>query len=237
MDKVESQPTPVVPNSRGPELSIVIPTYCEHGNVKELVARVDRCLVGVRWELVFVDDNSSDGTADLARAISQEDVRVRCLQRIGRRVLSSAVIEGALATSAPFIAVMDADLQHDERLLPEMLEILRRGEQDVVVGSRYVTGGGIGNWDESRVGLGRLATRLRRAVLKADLRDPMSGFFAIRRDAFMGSVGRLSAIGFKILLDIFASSPKPLRFVELPCTFRTRQVEESKFDSQTVWNF
>jgi dolichol-phosphate mannosyltransferase len=227
----------VEPAARGAEMAIVIPTFCEQGNLRELVARIDSCFTDVRWEIVFVDDNSPDGTSDLARSLAQSDRRVRCVQRIGRRGLSSAVIEGVLATSAPYVAVMDADLQHDEQLLPRMLEILRHGEHDIVVGSRYVEGGGVGDWNQSRAGLSKLATRLSRTVLKAELKDPMSGFFAMRRETFMASVDRLSAIGFKILLDIFASSPAPLRFIELPYTFRMRQVGESKLDSQVGWNF
>jgi dolichol-phosphate mannosyltransferase len=221
----------------GPELAIVIPTFCEIGNLEELVNRIESTLSGTRVEIVFVDDNSPDGTAGLARSLAQDDARVRCIQRIGRRGLSSAVIEGILATSAPFIAVMDADMQHDESLLPSMLDALRNSHYDVVVGSRYVSGGGLGDWNSRRAGISRFATRLSRTVLKAELSDPMSGFFAIRRDVFMDAVENLSAIGFKILLDIFASSPSPLRFLELPYTFRQRKLGESKLDNQAAWDY
>jgi len=230
---VTSQPGP----TPGPEFAIVVPTFNEAQNLAELVARVERCLAGTRWEMVFVDDNSPDGTARLARELGQQDARVRVVQRIGRRGLSSAVVEGVLATSAPYLAVMDADLQHDETLLPAMLETLEKGQHDIVVGSRYVAGGSIGDWDRSRAGMSKLATRMSRAVLKAELSDPMSGFFAMRRDAFMAAVDRLSTIGFKILLDLFASSPQPLRFVELPYTFRLRHAGESKLDQQAAWDY
>src|SRR5262245_9056711 len=109
---------------RGPQLSIVVPTFNEHGNVRELVQRIDRCLAGVDWEIVFVDDDSSDGTLRVLRDLSCADARVRHLQRIGRRGLASAVVEGILSTSAPYVAVMDADLQHDECKLADMLRQL-----------------------------------------------------------------------------------------------------------------
>ncbi|MGW8227271.1 MAG: glycosyltransferase [Gammaproteobacteria bacterium] len=221
----------------GPGFTIVVPTFCERDNVEELVTRLYQVLGKSRWEVIFVDDDSPDCTADTARAIAQRDTRVRCLHRVGRRGLSSAVIEGALASSAPYIVVMDADLQHDEKLVPEMIAILQRGEHDIVVGSRYMDGGSLGEWSGSRTAISRFATKLSRLVLKADLSDPMSGFFAIRRDSFMATTHSLSGIGFKILLDILASSKEPMKYVELPYTFRTRQMGESKLDNQVVWDY
>ncbi len=223
---------------RGPaEFAIVVPTFNEAGNVAELVRRLDAALAGIEWEAVFVDDDSPDQTAAEVRRLGREDPRVRVVQRIGRRGLSSACVEGVLATTAPFVAVMDADLQHDEAILPRMLEALRGGQVDIAVGSRYVEGGGIGDWDGSRASISRLATRASRAVVPAELRDPMSGFFAIRRDAFMDRVRRLSSLGFKILVDLFASGERPLRFVEIPYRFRTRHAGESKLDGHVAWDY
>jgi dolichol-phosphate mannosyltransferase len=219
------------------ELSIIVPTFNERDNVGELIQRLESCLSHVCWEVIFVDDDSPDGTASLVREIGGQDCRVRCLQRVGRRGLSSACIEGMLSSSAPYLAVMDGDLQHDEKLLPQMLEALRDGGIDIVIGSRYVYGGGIGEWDHTRAALSRLATRLSRLVLHADLSDPMSGFFMIRSDAFHIMVRQLSGIGFKLLTDIFASSPRILCFRELPYHFRTRQAGESKLDSQAAWDY
>ncbi len=219
------------------ELSIVVPTFNETANLEELLRRVDQALDGTSWELIVVDDDSPDGTAEAVRRIARRDPRVRCVHRIGRRGLSSACIEGILASAAPFVAVMDADLQHDERLLADMLGTLRAGDLDIVVGSRYVAGGGTGAWSGERLAVSRFATRLSRLVLRADLQDPMSGFFMVRRDAFHWAVGRLSGIGFKILLDLFASSPRPLRFRELPYEFRARHAGESKLDSQVAWEY
>jgi dolichol-phosphate mannosyltransferase len=219
------------------ELSVIVPTFNEQANIATLVQRLDKTLKGRSWEVIFVDDDSPDGTADRVREIGRTDHRVRCIQRIGRRGLSSACIEGLLSSSAPYQAVIDADLQHDETVLPAMLDALKRGEADIVIGSRYVEGGGVGEWHQSRAKISRVATRISRLVLHADLTDPMSGFFMLRRQAFADRVRKLSGIGFKILLDLFASSKEPLRFRELPYEFRSRHAGESKLDSQAAWQY
>ena len=213
------------------ELAVVIPTFNEAANVPRLIERLDAVLAGRRWEAIFVDDDSPDGTADAARAIARADRRVRVIQRIGRRGLSSACIEGMCATAAPLVAVIDGDLQHDEALLPRMAAAFAADPAlDIAIGSRFVDGGGTGDWDRDRVAKSAIATRLARYVLKAELSDPMSGFFMIRSEVVRRIVPGLSAIGFKILLDIMTASPRPLRFVELPYTFRSRDVGESKLD-------
>ena len=217
--------------SKGLELAVVIPTYNELRNVPVLVAKLDAALKGRNWEAIFVDDDSPDGTADAAREIARLDPRVRVVQRIGRRGLSTACIEGMCATAAPCVAVIDGDLQHDETILPAMLDALDQDASlDLVVGSRFVAGGGTGEWDHDRVAKSAFATRLARGVLKADLNDPMSGFFMIRTDIVRRLSHHLSAIGFKILLDIMTTSPEPLKFVEIPYTFRVRTEGESKLD-------
>jgi dolichol-phosphate mannosyltransferase len=219
------------------ELSVIVPTFNERDNVEEVVSRLDRCLRVKAWEVIFVDDDSPDRTAARIREIARRDPRVRCVQRIGRRGLSSACVEGMLSSSAPYLAVMDGDCQHDETLLPRMLEVLKSDEADLVVGSRYVNGGGIGRWDESRARMSRFATRLSRMVIKHDLSDPMSGFFALRREVLDVAVGALSAVGFKILLDLIASSPGTVRVKEIPYEFRTRHAGVSKLDSQAMWGY
>ncbi|WP_296612444.1 glycosyltransferase family 2 protein [Sphingomonas sp.] len=213
------------------DLAVVIPTFNERRNVPVLVAKLDEALKHVAWEAIFVDDDSPDGTADAARELARVDRRVRVIQRIGRRGLSSACIEGMLATAAPLVAVIDGDLQHDETILPAMAKALHDDPTlDVVIGSRFVAGGGTGEWDKDRVAKSALATKLARHVLKADLSDPMSGFFMIRTEIVRNLAPRLAAIGFKILLDIMTGSPRPLRFRELPYTFRVRTEGESKLD-------
>lgn len=219
------------------ELCVVVPTFNERANLLPLIERLERCLAGTAFEVVFVDDDSPDATAAAARALAQARPWVRCVQRIGRRGLSSACIEGMLATSAPYLAVIDADLQHDEALLPQMLEALRRGEADLVVGSRYTEGEAVPGWDERRRLISRFATRLSQKLLRARLSDPMSGFFMLRRDAFEAVVRRLSGVGFKLLLDILVSAPQPLRVKELPYRFRPRERGESKLDSRVAVEF
>jgi dolichol-phosphate mannosyltransferase len=219
------------------ELSVIVPSFNERDNIEPLLGQLASCLEGVAWEVIYVDDDSSDGTAAAVKAIARRDPRVRCLHRIGRRGLSTAVIEGVQASSAPYVAVIDADLQHDETLLPRMLEALKTGEFDVVVGSRYAAGGTVGDWDRNRVAMSGFATTLSRLVVSAELTDPMSGFFAMTRPAFDRAVRRLSGQGFKILLDLFASSPTPYRFKELPYTFRARLHGESKLDMLVAWEY
>lgn len=220
-------------------LSIVTPTFNEAGNVVELRDRIARSLEGVRWELIVVDDDSPDGSADVVRAMAQQDQRVRCVHRIERRGLASACIEGILSSSAPIVAVIDADLQHDERLLPAMLRALGDDpDLDAVVGSRYAPGGETGEWAATRVRQSRLATALARRVLRTPLADPMSGFFMMRRHVALDSIREgLSSIGFKVLFDLLAAACVPVRCLELPYTFKVREHGESKLDAAVVWDF
>ncbi|MET3839251.1 dolichol-phosphate mannosyltransferase [Bradyrhizobium sp. OAE829] len=220
-----------------PQLSVVVPTFNERDNVTVLYRRLDATLKDIAWEVVFVDDNSPDGTWEVVRGLAQKDPRVRCIRRIGRRGLSGACIEGILAASAPYAAVIDADLQHDETQLPKMVGLLQRGEAELVVGSRYVEGGSADSFNKGRAGISALATEVARRVLKVEIADPMSGFFMIRRDRFEQLAPQLSTQGFKILLDIVASAQGKLRTVEVPFTFGSRQHGESKLDSMVALDF
>jgi dolichol-phosphate mannosyltransferase len=220
----------------GIELSVVIPTYKERGNVAELVGRLGVALEGVRWEAIFVDDNSPDGTADAVKDIAMADPRVRCLRRVGRRGLAGACIEGMLSSSADFLAVMDADLQHDEKALPTMLAKLQSGDYDLVAATRYVAGGSAAVFSDKRGRISRLATKLAQRILGTALSDPMSGFFMIRRDTLDEIAPRLSPIGFKILLDI-ATAGKNLRLAEVAYEFRERFEGDSKFNVQIGLEF
>ena len=219
-------PNPFDPSVRafdehlGVQLSVIVPTFNEIDNIEEIIARVRIVLKSVRWEIIFVDDDSPDGTAAKVKAIAQSDPQVRCIHRIGRRGLSSACIEGMMSSSANFLAVMDGDLQHDEALLSTMLEVISQEDVDLVVGTRYMEGGGVGDWDKTRQTSSRLATQLSQKFLGVHLKDPMSGFFMIKRKAFESCVGHLSSMGFKILLDIVASAPRPLVFKEVAFQFR-----------------
>lgn len=214
------------------ELSVVVPTFKERGNVAELVRRLDVSLAGIAWEAIFVDDNSPDGTAAAVKEIAGHDPRVRCLRRVGRRGLAGACIEGMLSSAAPFVAVIDADLQHDEKVLPPMLAKLRSGEADLVAATRYVAGGSAASFSESRGAISRLATKLTHRLVGTPLSDPMSGFFMMRRDRFDEIAPRLSPAGFKILLDIAATAGSKLRIAEQAYSFGERFEGESKFNIQ-----
>jgi dolichol-phosphate mannosyltransferase len=227
----------VTPVRAAPELSIVVPTFNERANVPLLVERLSRLLASRDWEVVFVDDNSPDGTAAAARTIGETDSRVRCIRRIGRRGLSGACLEGMLSSQARYVAVMDADLQHDEELLVPMLDALRTGSADLVVASRYLYGGSAAGLSKQRSRVSRWSNAIVRHLLGIDLTDPMSGHFMIRRDAFEAIAPALSSQGFKILLDIMATARGNLRTVELPSAFRERQHGESKLDSKIALDF
>jgi dolichol-phosphate mannosyltransferase len=237
---VEAQPA-VTPapagRSRPASLSVIIPTLNERDNIPEIVARLDSVLAGLDWEVTFVDDDSTDGSVGVLRDLAQRDSRVRFLHRIGRRGLASAVVEGIQSTSAPYVAVMDADLQHDEHLLPDMLARLRAPDCDLVVGSRYIETGGVQDWQRSRQIVSQVATWLAQTLMRAKLSDPMSGFFMVRREAFDRAVRGLSNLGYKILLDVLVSARPPLKVVELPYVFRNRIHGESKLDAAVTWEY
>jgi dolichol-phosphate mannosyltransferase len=221
-----------------PELAIIIPTWNERGNVRSLVQKIETALSGVDWEVVFVDDQSADGTLDELVEMSREDPRVRFIERIGRRGLSSACIEGFLSTASEFLAVMDADHQHDESLLPQMLAKIRAEPSlDIVIGSRFVDGGGVADWSKSRLALSRLGKWVSGLVLPAGVNDPMSGFFMTRRAFVWPLASRLSGRGFKILVDILVTARETVRFAELPYQFRERAEGESKLTPLVALEF
>jgi dolichol-phosphate mannosyltransferase len=220
-----------------PQLSVIVPTFNERDNVTPLYRRLEAALKGVTWEVIFVDDNSPDGTWDVVGTLARQDSRVRCIRRIGRRGLSGACIDGILASSAPYVAVIDADLQHDETRLPIMLLVLQNGEADLVVGSRYIEGGSADSFNKQRAGASALATKVAKRVLRVEIADPMSGFFMIRRDRFEQLAPELSTQGFKILLDIVATARGKLRIKEIPFTFGSRLHGESKLDSMVALDF
>ena len=219
------------------QLAVIIPTFNEAANVVPLLDKLSIALAAYHWEAIFVDDNSPDGTADLVREIGQKDIRVRVVHRIGRRGLSSAVIEGMLATSAPILAVVDGDLQHDEMALPKMVAAIESDQADIAIGTRYAKGGSVGEWNKLRHRASQGATWLGQKLLRVPLSDPMSGFMAIRRETLMAALPRLSGVGFKILLDIVASLPTPPRITEVPYVFRSRLNGESKADSMIALEY
>ena len=220
------------------QLAIVLPTFNERGNLQTLVQRLDAAMGEIDWEAIVVDDDSPDGTADEARVIALADPRVRVLQRIGRRGLASAAIEGMCATAAPVVAVMDADHQHDPILLPQMLAAIESGEWDVAYASRFAEGASVEAWGRpDRVRASGLANGIARRVTGVALSDPMSGFFMLRSETLRADAHRLSGVGFKILLDILATVDSPLRVKEFPLDFAARASGESKLDQAVVFEF
>lgn len=220
------------------ELSVIVPTLNERGNIRSVVESLDAALQGIAWEVIFVDDFSSDGTPEAVRAIAAVDRRVRLIERHNRRGLSSAVVEGALAASADIIAVMDGDLQHDETLLPRLYATVANGEADLASASRFLRENDAdGLSSEGRKKLSETGIRLSNAAFGLDMSDPLTGFFAVRRDVVVRALPRLSEVGFKILLDIItAVEPRP-RVVELPFSFRERAYGESKLSKRVLYDF
>jgi dolichol-phosphate mannosyltransferase len=221
----------------GVELTIVVPTYSERDNIAELVRRLSYTLDDVAWEVVFVDDDSPDGTSFIAKSIGARDGRVRCIRRVGRRGLSGACLEGILSSSAPVVAVMDADLQHDETILPQMLAAIRAGS-DLVVASRYTDGGSateglspIRKWGSE------FATRLAGHFIGTQVSDPMSGFFMIRRAVIEKHAVSLAGEGYKVLMDILWTAGKSLRVSEVSYRFRERLAGESKLDTLVTFDY
>jgi dolichol-phosphate mannosyltransferase len=223
--------------AHAPELAVIVPTLNERDNIEPLLAQMAVALDGLGWQAIFVDDDSQDGTWALLQDLQGRLPHVRALRRIGRRGLASACIEGMLATSAPYLAVIDADLQHDETILPTMLAMLKAERLDVVVGTRFAPHGSVGELSRGRVLISRLGRVLSRAVSHADLSDPMSGYFVVHRGFLDETVRRLSGQGFKILLDLFASSPRRVRFAEVPYRFRQRQHGRSKLDAPVMLEY
>ncbi len=219
------------------QLAVIIPTFNESANIRPLLERLAIALAGLHWEAVFVDDNSPDGTAELVRSIGIDNRDVRVVHRIGRRGLSSAVIEGMLATSAPVLAVIDGDMQHDETILPQLYAKVASEEADLAIGTRYTEGGGVGEWSATRHKISQFATRLGQIVLKTEISDPMSGYFVLTRTALMAAMPKLSGVGFKILLDIVSSAPTPLRIAEIPYHFRVREAGESKIGALVAMEY
>jgi dolichol-phosphate mannosyltransferase len=227
-----------------PQLAVIVPSYNERDNIVPLYDKVATALKGIPFEFIVVDDNSPDGTAALVKELSRTHHNVRCIHRIGRRGLSSACIEGISASAAPFFAVIDADHQHDEAILPQMYRQALAGD-DIVVGTRYSGSGSAGEGlSSAREAGSRLATKLSAILTGTTLSDPMSGFFLMRREVFDEVAPTLSKDGFKILLDIIVSatrfrtrSDRALKIGEVPYVFRARQAGESKMSPLIVIQF
>jgi dolichol-phosphate mannosyltransferase len=229
---------PKIPLNETSELTVVVPTFNECENIAPLLQRLRQALCGVSWQAIFVDDNSPDGTAEVVKAMAVNDLAITCIKRVGRRGLAGAVIEGAMASATPFVAVIDADLQHDETVLPRMLLALRSGEADLAIGSRFLSKAGATNGlSPMRRWGSHLANGLARTVLRIDVTDPVSGLFMIRREFIDRVAPKLSSQGFKVLFDIIASQPVPPRIIEFPYEFAERQNGASKMDGRVIIDY
>ena len=221
-----------------PKLSLVIPTFNEQENIEPVYRAVSQTLAGIDWEIIFVDDSSTDATVENVLRLSESDAKVRLIRRVGRRGLSSACIEGMLASTADYAAVMDADLQHDEGLLPQMLEQLESDpDLDMVVGSRYCSGASTGSLAHNRVRISVWATRFSQFFARTDITDPMSGFFMLRVATLVNVAPELSGRGYKVLLDILMTSKQKWTVRELPYDMRSRHQGASKLDSRVAYDF
>tara|TARA_B100000886_G_scaffold338652_1_gene302010 strand:+ start:2921 stop:4012 length:1092 start_codon:yes stop_codon:yes gene_type:complete len=219
------------------QISIISPTYNEADNISDFVKSIEITLRKYNYEIIFVDDNSSDKTHEIIKKISVKKPHIRCIRRIGRRGLSSAVIEGCLSSSAELLLIMDADLQHDERKIPLMINLIEEKKLDIVVASRFLNKEKILGLTKYRIVLSQFANFLANKISKARLTDPMSGFFLVKRTVFDKIAPNLSGLGFKILLDIFSSSKATLSYTEISFTFKKRIYGESKLDSLVIWEY
>ncbi len=219
------------------DYAVIVPTLNEKDNVILTVERLERVLSGMNWEVVFVDDDSTDGTWQELLKLAAKKPHVRLIRRVNRRGLSSACVEGMLATAAPYLAVMDADLQHDAAILPQMFAALVNDEATVAVGSRYCDDGGVGEWDKTRAKMSQMATVLASKLLLTPCSDPMSGFFALKRSLIDEIAPDISLSGFKILFDILTTKDIPLKVKEIPYTFCTRIHGTTKLSVSTLIDF
>lgn len=231
----ESNPEAVPILSTPVELSVIAPTYNEAENLRALIDEVGGALQGIEYEILICDDDSPDGTWALAQEISRRDPHVRVLRRIQDRGLARAVVDGFVHARGKAVACIDADLQHDPAILPKMLQALHEGAQ-LVVGSRYVDGGGTSNWNWRRRFTSWVAGRMATWSLGVELHDPMSGYFLLRRDDFMQVAPQLNVDGFKILLEI-AARLRPSHVCEVPYTFRVRKAGCSKLSAAVVFAY
>ena len=227
---------PLTPATLVAMLSLILPTYNESKNLPELLPELEEVLRDIPHEIIIVDDDSPDETWRVAQELGHDRDDVHVIRRVGRRGLSSAVIEGFLSAKGEVLAVMDADGQHDMSILPKLYSSAQSGN-GIAIGSRYVAGGSVGEWDERRHFMSRVATSLALKVCKVKVQDPMSGFFAVRKNLFQSIANNLNPKGFKILLDLLVCVPRSTEVEEIPFTFSTRLHGESKLSRRVQIEF
>ena len=216
-------------------ISLIIPTYNESKNVPILIERISEALSDVKKEVIIVDDNSPDTTWEIARALSAQYPWLRVIRRMNDRGLSSAVLAGFEISEGEILAVMDSDLQHDEKALLNFIKAFENGAE-IVVGSRKVKGGGIEDWSKSRMFISWVATVLAKIALPKSISDPMSGFFALKRNVYVIHKNEINPKGFKILLEFLARA-KNNKIEEVGYTFKSRVHGESKLSSKVILQY
>ena len=220
-----------------PSLSIVIPTYNEKDNIFKLLEKLKKVLKSINHEIIFVDDNSPDGTSAVIKDCMKKSSKIRLIHRIGRKGLAGAVIEGVFAANADLVAVMDCDLQHDETKLLDMINLFSKNKSlDIVIGSRFTETGEISEKAFSKMReLGSKATTLIiKKVLNIASTDPLSGFFMVKKESFLKSSENLQTQGFKVLADFLATSGKHIEIKEIGYSFKNRIAGESKMSFITA---
>ena len=213
-----------------PLVSVVVPTYNERDNIATMLDRLGQTLIDFDYEIVVVDDDSPDRTWELVEQRAGNDHRIRILRRVGRRGLSSAVVEGMTAARGSVLAVIDADLQHDETILPQLVSAIVDDDLDLCLGSREAPGGGYGNFGPIRRAVSWGGAQMARRLTGITVSDPMSGYFCVSRSRFDEVRSAINPLGFKILLELLARGPRP-RVAEVGYQFRARTQGETKLDS------
>lgn len=226
---------PAEPTASPPLLvTVVLPTYNERQNIAAAIAAIASAFARHEWswEILVVDDDSPDRTWEVVERLA--DPRVRCYRRLDRKGLSSAIVDGLSLGRGERLVVADADLQHDLEKIPDLVDALVR--HPLAVGTRYAAGGGTSGWSRRRLTMSRMATIACQVVLGIRCSDPMSGFFAIRRETFQRLAPRLNPRGYKLLMELLYAA-RPASVGEVPYVFSPRRAGDSKLSSQVIWDF
>jgi dolichol-phosphate mannosyltransferase len=224
------------PEPTVPAVSVITPTFNEAENLPILVERLHRALDGVTHEIVVADDDSPDRTWEVAEALAADDPSITVMRRFHDPGLSASVLDAMTVARGETLAVIDADLQHDPSILPEMVRRVREGEADVVVGSRSTVGGGYGDWAAGRRLVSWVATLIARVLLRVPVSDPMSGYFVVSRDAYERTAAQINPRGFKILLE-FVGRNRSLRVQEIGYEFANRVHGETKLNRSVIRSY
>lgn len=222
------------------KLSIIVPTYNESQNIVRMLDSIAETLSPYKGsEIIVVDDNSPDGTAEMAKShakiiSTKNKIRIEIISRNGKFGLSSAIIKGVRYASGDFLVIMDGDFSHPPQVIPSIIQALQDSNYDIVIASRYVKGGSIIGWPFKRRLMSKGATKIAQYGLGIDVKDPVSGFFAFRRDIISGL--KFDAIGYKMLLEILVKT-KGARVKEIPYTFTNRRIGASKLDANVMFDY